>query len=257
MLQNQRHQAIIQYLSANDHLTLQNAANMLDAATATIRRDFTILANQNLVERFRGGVRPKRQTIQGMLPFALRKMAFSKEKEALAKCAASLIKNGNVIFIDAGTTTFHMAMCLPNIELRVITNSLRLATALEEQYTYNSGLEIYLTGGFLYTKSGILLGPNTEAALKQYHADWTFLSIGGINEDGITNTNELVTEAERIMIQNARKVAVLADPGKIGKTAMCRICGLDRIDFLITTPCPENEETLQKFREKGLKIITA
>lgn len=255
MLQLQRHEQILNFLSQNEFITIDNAAELCDASAPTIRRDFNLLAKMELAIRFRGGLRSTKQSPNQMMPFALRQLRQSSEKQALAYEAVKLLEPGNVILIDGGTTTFHLGLCLPNIEIRVITNSLRLAAMLEERNEEHSKLEISLTGGLLYKKSGILLGPNTEAGISQYHADFAFLSVGGLDESGIYNTNELVTETERVMIRNADKVIILADYSKIGKKSMCHVCSISDIDILITNDWPANNDMLSKLQESDVKII--
>lgn len=255
MIQLQRHERMLQYLAEHEFLTLSQGVQVFQASVATVRRDFNDLARQNLVRRTRGGVKLEKNYDQGMTPFRLREIQYSAEKEILARRAVAMLKSGEVIFIDGGTTTSHLAMCLPNLPLRIITNSLRLASLLEEKRMEKSVWEIYLTGGYLYPHSGILLGPNAASSLMQYHADWAFLSAGGVTENGISNTNDLVVETERVMIENAERVVILADHSKIGKRAMCHVCNLDKIDILITDPWPENETLLHTIEEKGVELI--
>jgi DeoR/GlpR family transcriptional regulator of sugar metabolism len=255
MLQSERQDRILEYLSGHEYLTVPEAVGVFGASPATIRRDFDELADKQLVRRIRGGIKPERTVPSGMEPFSLRELRFSGEKELLAREGVKVLEAGNVIFVDGGTTTFHLGLCLPQIDLRVITNSLRLARVLEERNTEKSSLEIYLTGGFLYPKAGILLGPSAEAGLSQYHADWAFLSAGGITEAGLSNTNELVVEAERVMMRNSQKVVVLADHSKVGKNAMCHVCSLEEVDLVITDDWPENATTIQGLRDQGVEVV--
>ncbi len=256
MLQSERQDKILHYLSQHDYLTVVEAVTLFHASPATIRRDFDELSEKELVRRIRGGIKPYKSVDTGILPFSLRELQYSAEKEALTREAVKLLQPGNVVFIDGGTTTFHLGLCLPDMDLRVITNSLRLASVLEEKAAQRPNLEVYVTGGFLDHKSGILLGPNTESSLAQYHADWAFLSVGGISHEGVSNTNEQVTQAERVMIRNADRVVVLADHSKIGKNAMCHVCPLDQVDTLITDHWPENQGTIQQLTETGVEVIT-
>lgn len=254
MLQSERQEKVLTHLSHNEYLGLAQAVDMLRASPATINRDFKDLANRKLIERVRGGIRLKSR-LNEMLSFAQRKLEFSNEKNHLARKAVSQITPGQVIFIDGGTTTFHMGMYLPDMAVHVITNSLRLASLLEDTAIDQASVEITLTGGYLYKQLGILLGPNTNSCIAQYHADVAFLSIGGIGASGIFNTNELVTEIEKMMIKNSDKTVVLADHSKIGKQSMCHVCDLEQIDLLITDHWPENDPTLDTFQNSGIEII--
>lgn len=255
MFKTQRHEQILKYLDEFNLLTIKKAIELLGASEPTVRRDFNFLSKKNMAKRFRGGLQSLQETPNQMVPFAIRQLKQSVEKESIAKEAIRLLKPGDVIFVDGGTTTFHLGLVLPNIELRVITNSLRLAAILEERTELNPSLEVSITGGLLYRKSGILLGPNTEKGISQYHADFAFISAGGVNENGIYNTNELVTETERVMISNADQTVVLADHSKIGKKAMCHVCGLDQINILITDASSSNDAVLAKIQDSGVKVL--
>lgn len=256
MIQLERHERIIGYLSQHDVLSVTDAVTLFEASPATIRRDFNEMAQQNLVRRVRGGIKIAKPLAGDILPFALREVRFSQEKEALCRRAAQLLRPGEVVIIDGGTTTFFISQFMPDFPLRVITNSLRLAGALEERRVERSNLEIYITGGYLYPNSGILLGPNSISSLQQYHAHWAFLSVGGITDQGIFNTNELVVETERTMLEHADKVVVLADHSKLGLHAMCTVCPLARIDILITDAWPEHAPLLAKIADAGVEVVT-
>ncbi|MCL5270701.1 MAG: DeoR/GlpR family DNA-binding transcription regulator [bacterium] len=250
-----RHEQILSILGEHDVLSVTDAVARLGASPATIRRDFHHLAERGLVVRARGGVKVARPEPDDMVPFALREVRFADEKKALARHAAGLLAPGDTVLVDGGTTTFMLAAALPPISLRVITNSVRLAAALEELVPDRARLEIYLTGGFLYPNSGLLLGPSAQASLAQYHAHWAFLSVGGITAEGIYNTSEWVVETERVMMASADRVAILADHSKIGRHAMCRVAGLDRIGLLITDAWPANREALEEYRAGGVEVV--
>lgn len=250
----ERHEQLIRWLGQNGLVSASRAIQLTGASPATVRRDFAELTRQGLAKRVHGGIRLVESV--GMKPFAMRQAQFSREKMALAQRAVSLLKSGDVVFIDGGTTTFHLGACLPPVPLRIITNSLQLAEALDERSRKHGELEIFLTGGLLYPGSGLLAGPAAHNSVAQYHADWAFLSVGGITVEGLFNTTELVVETERRMIANAGKTVVLADHGKIGRHAMCHVCGLDEIDFLITDQSDSSGAELRKLETAGLQIIT-
>jgi len=139
--------------------------------------------------------------------------------------------------------------------LRIITNSLRLASRLDDILGEHPDLEVFLTGGLLHPMSGLLVGAGAQASLAQYHATWAFLSVGGLTGDGLFNTSEQVVESERMMIARSDRVAVLADHSKIGRHAMCHVCGLDAIDLLITDQQPSSAAARRKLHELGLEIM--
>ena len=255
MLQRIRQDKIVEYLAENTFLTVEKAVELFSSSPATIRRDFAYLAENNLVMRVHGGIK-KLDSQHNALPYAIRENRYSSEKAALARKAVELLSPGNVIFIDGGSTTAQIGYFLPDIDLRIISNSLKLANIIEESHPLNSALEFYMTGGFLYKKSGIFLGPKTQESLSKYHADIAFISVAGIDLNGISNTNELVVETERTMIENADKVVVIADSSKLGQSAMCKVCQLSDIDVLICNPM-ENDALKKQLKLNKVELIIA
>jgi len=255
MLRPERHEQILRELSCQAYLGVEEAASRLGASVATVRRDFAELAARGLAERTRGGLRRSNGADGHGLPFALREVRFSREKAAMAAYAAGLLSPEDVLMVDGGTTTYHLARVLPDVPLKVITNSLRLAAALGERRPSGARADVFLTGGYLFPESGLLAGPQTVASLEQYHARWAFLSPSGICAEGVFNTNEFVVESERVMMTRAERVVVLADASKLGARSMCRVGGLASVHLLITVAAPGAEEALASFRDAGVEVV--
>lgn len=255
MIQQQRHARILSFLAENEFMSVEEAVELLNVSPATVRRDFNILAQDNLAERTRGGLRRARSASFSIMPFNLREIRHSNEKESLARKAASLLSPGDVLFVDGGTTTFQLSTCLPNFPLRIITNSLHLAMQMGEKRFGKSGIEIFLSGGYLYPQSGQLIGPQAKFSLSQYHANWAFMSVSGITPDKIYYSNELLVETDQAMMSNADKVVILADHSKINNRAMYHLSAVSDVDFLITDKWPENDPILQQIREAGVEVI--
>lgn len=230
----ERHEILLRLTSERGLIYLERARKATGASLATLRRDFAELAESGAVERVRGALRAVRQ--EGNLSFNMREVRHSEAKRRIAQAAVRLLRPGDVIFIDGGTTTYHLCYCLPAIPLRIVTNSLRLSAYLDDPAHRQPEWEIYLTGGFIQHGSSLLTGPGTLHSLDFYHADWAFLSIGGVTADGLYNTSEAVVETERKMIERCDQAIILADQSKFGKRAMCRVCGVNRIDRIITDP---------------------
>ena len=251
----ERHDRIVRAIGRQPVLALRDAMTLTGASEPTVRRDFAALADAGVVRRVRGGVRAVEAV--GMTPFALREMTYSDEKQRIARAACALLGPNDVVFIDGGTTTFHLAACLPVFPLRVVTNSIRLADALDEQARRRGGLEIFLTGGFVHPGSGLLVGPGAVASIAAYRAHWAFLSVGGITVAGLSNTNEQVVESERRMIAHADRAAVLADHSKLARHAMCHVCPLAEIDVLVTDRAVADETTAQALMANGVEVTVA
>ncbi len=254
MLQSERQNEILKELADKEFLSVEEAIDLFNASPATIRRDFAELSESKQCLKIRGGIKKIVSSIE-IIPFSVREIQNSEEKKSIANAAANLIEEGNVIFVDGGSTTFHLGEAIENKNITLITNSLRLANIITELERKN--IECHLTGGYLYGKAGVLLGSTAEYTLKQYNADIVFLSVGGIDENGISNTNALVKSSEEVMIKNANKVVILADHSKIGKKATIKICSLSNVDILITDKKSKDLEIISKIKEKGVDVIFA
>jgi len=249
-MKSTRHEQILRLLSETGQLHVDQAVARLNSSPATVRRDFNLMAEAGLVERIRGGIKLINQV--ELLPFRAREVKNSNEKLEIARRATTFLSEGDVVFVDGGTTTLQLAHSLPPIKLRIITNSLTLAAAIEQRMLGQGPWEVFLTGGYLFPRSGLLVGPSAQYSIAQYHADWALLSTGGITETGIFNDNEHVVESERLMIKHADRVAVLADESKFGHHAMRHIASLDQIDYLITNR--PTDESLPFENRRGIKL---
>ena len=253
MIEAERHSLIHSHLRQHGVLSQIDAVRLTAASPATIRRDFDKLAGQSGVIRVRGGLRLP-PSFNGTT-FASREIQNAAAKSAIARLAVTLLRDGDVLFIDGGTTTYQLAECLPRRKLRIITNSIRLAAALDER-SAGTGWEVFLTGGLLYPQSGLLVGPAAQNNLAQYHAHWAFLSAGGITDNGVFNTNELVVETEKIMIARADRVAILADHSKLGCPAMCQVCPLASVHTLLTDRPPDAHHR-RVLRHAGVDVLVS
>ena len=254
MSQRKRLQAILDQLQSTSELTVDEACKLFDASPATIRRDFNLLTSNGEVEKTWGGIARKESLQSDMKPLGFRQTQHVLEKKAIAESAASLIKDGEVVIIDGGTTTFEMAALLANRKVRIITNSLLIAHEIHQQRQGWIGPEVFLTGGFLYPDSGLIVGPEANKNLLQYHADWAFLSVGGIDQEVITNSNQLVVETEQTMIAQSDKAVLLADFSKIGTRSMMKMCEPNEIHLLITNKKASDHDLLS-IKKMGLDVL--
>lgn len=237
----ERQRAIIALVDRQGDLTVDEACRVLGISPATVRRDFVELVNRGAVDKTWGGLRRSsgaESATNEMLPSSVRESLHPREKERIARKACEFIADGDVLFIDGGTTTLCMAPHLANRPVRILTNSILIAHRIDSLRSSPNGAEVFLTGGFLYPGSGLLVGPEAVQSLAQYHARWAFLSVGGLDHEGGTNTNHLVVESERKMISMAEQVVVVADTSKWGRKEMVRAFSWDEVDCFITDANP-------------------
>lgn len=251
----ERRRVILEMLQKESFLSVEQTQKALNSSPATIRRDFADLAQQGLVIRGHGGIhRLDNAPIMGVLPFSRRKVDHPEGKKRIAQAAAGLLQDGQIVIIDGGTTTINLANFL-SPHIRVITNSLPLASALNEPASGKTVVpEVNMTGGYVYPRSEVLLGPQTVRTLLEYNADWAFIGAHGIMPDGVFNSNNLVVDTQRMMIQRAQRLAILVDGSKLLRPAMVKVCDLDDVDYIITDEKPP-ESLSEACREHNVEIL--
>jgi DeoR/GlpR family transcriptional regulator of sugar metabolism len=234
-----RRQELLTLLAQRGELTVAEACARFDASEATVRRDFRRLVREGGASKTWGGLRLAGSASGlSMAPFAERDQQAAAAKDAIARSAASLVRDGEVIIVDGGTTTLRLAPWLARRRVRILTHSLAIAHAIDQARDGRTGAEVFVTGGRLYPESSMLVGPRARATLRAYRADWAFLSCSGWDGETVTNHNEQIVEVEQAMIAQAAQVALLADASKRGAAGMTPICTWRDIDVLVTERRP-------------------
>lgn len=236
-------------------LTVEDACKRFGASPATIRRDFQKLHQRGEVEKTWGGVQLRTRSFNLMPPYPEREVRQSRAKQRIANTAVTLVAEGDVVFIDGGTTTVHLAAGLAHRRVRIVTNSMAVAREIERLRRGRMGAEVYLAGGMLFPNSELLVGYQTLRTLADYHAQWCFLSASGLDVEGPSNHDERVVEIERAMMARSDKVALLADHSKVGFRSMVSICPMADLDVWVTDLLPENERLGESLRVNAVQVM--
>ena len=226
MILDQRRDEILQAIEQQGFVSLQELVTRLGASESTVRRDLEYLDGIGQIRRTRGGAA---YTGESITPFEERFQRASLEKQTIAKVVADLILPGETILLDGGTTTLEVARELVGKALQVVTNSLPIANLLAQQ----PNIELILIGGYLYPRTGVALGPLAEAALREVHVPRVIMGTGGITEKGLFNSNTLLVECERLMLEAAKEVWVVADSSKFGRSALAHLGELSKVTRMI------------------------
>lgn len=252
----ERWNAILELLSQEGRLSVEQAAEALVVSTATIRRDFDQLAQQQMLMRTRGGA--VAQSVSYDLPLRYKTARHAGEKQRIAEAAAGLVAPGAIIGMNGGTTTSEVARALairadPEIGFTIVTNALNIAAEL----TVRQHVKIVLTGGVARPQSYELIGPLASGVLEQVTLDIAFLGVDGIDaEEGASAHHEGEASVNNLLISRAAQVVVVADTSKIGLRAFARICPLGAIGTLVTGE-GLSDEAAARFTDAGVKVIRA
>lgn len=248
----ERRSIILEELQKNKHVDISTLKNLFNVSEVTLRKDLRHLENKNLLIRSRGGA---------MLPVKVgkdlsvrKRMVLNLElKKSIAKAALPLIKEGDTIIIDSGTTLMQLVSLFDRIRnLTIITNALDIAIKLSEF----KHLKIIVPGGTFRKKSCSLVGVNAVENFQAFRADKYFVSADGIDRDGLYTSNLEEGQIAKIIMSNAKKNIVLIDSDKFDRTGTMNFATLDRIHTLVTDRHIAHEH-LSYLKESGINIIIA
>ena len=250
MLKSEREREIINILkSADKFITVKELCKMLYTSESSIRRALTSLENKGLVKRTYGGAELI-TNFSNVISFDKRYHHSIEAKKVIAKKAAKLIKDGNIIFLDQSSTSFYLASEIINRNsLTIITNNIEILYLLS-----NSDIKVVSAGGFLSPENrSCLIGSDAQSIFENIYADITFFSTKSLSDDGIISdcTREEVT-LRNSMLKNSAKKIYLCNSEKFGTRSAYKQCSLSDIDYLIS----ENENA-KKFNahSSSLKIL--
>jgi DeoR family fructose operon transcriptional repressor len=251
MQPEERQHRIGEYLQKVEFASLEELARQVDASVSTVRRDVAMLETAGAIRRTHGGARLANPR-SDEFTFSKRDTNQLTEKEAIGKAVAELIQPNQSVVIDAGTTVYHAARYLENKTLQIITNSLPVAN----HFAASQRVEVVLSGGVIYPRLGVLVGPLAVETFSKIHADVAIMSAGGITPDGITNSHGLLIDIQRAMIQNSQKVIFCFDHTKLGRQSVSQLCDLSCIDTIVTNDGAP-AELIEALKARDVEIIVA
>jgi DeoR family fructose operon transcriptional repressor len=239
MLPAERRRRIAAEVAARPSVKTEELADLFEVSGETIRRDLLRLQSDGLVERVHGGATPAEQprAIEGS--YTQRRAANLAGKQAMARAAAGLLRPGDTVIFDVGTSVLEVARAVPVTWTgRVLTNSLLVAVELADR----SDVEVLVSGGRARAGDLAMAGTHAQRFFGDYYADLAFLGSGGVHaRAGLTDFHADEVDTRRIMFDHAARAYVLADATKLGAVVACRVCGLNRITGLVTDGTPDRE----------------
>lgn len=251
MQPEERQHRIAEYLQKVEFASLEEIARLVDASESTIRRDLTLLEALGSLQRTHGGARvlsPRSDEFT----FSARNTHQLAEKEAIGLACAAIIQPNQTVIIDAGTTTYHVARNLESKNPQIITNSLPVANL----FASANRLEVLVSGGVIYPRLGVLVGPMAVESFSKIHADVAIMSAGAITLEGISNSHGLLIDIQRAMIQRSQKVIFCFDHTKFGRQSVLPLCDLGQVDAIVTDSKAPSE-LVAGLRKKGLDVVVA
>jgi len=243
MRQAQRQIKVQELFAKEEFVSFEDLCERFNASKSSIRRDLIELERKGVLRRVHGGA-ISLQTRDELLDFKRLSISCHDEKVRIGKVAASLVKDGQTVILGGGSTVAEVANNLSHRLIQVVTNSVPVAQAFWD----SKQAEVTLTGGYLYPRLGVQIGPICERMLDSVSADILIMGIGGVTASGISDSNSLNVESIRAMIRAARKVVIVADRSKFGRDSMIHVAPLSDIDQIVSDKDldPEFQQMLKK-----------
>ncbi|WP_309103648.1 DeoR/GlpR family DNA-binding transcription regulator [Microbacterium sp.] len=249
MLTTTRQARILNSLRTDGQVTVEELADQFGVSASTIRRDLNALSSEGLLRRVRGGGSIESDRV----PFADVQHQQAEEKSRIAATAAGLVRDGDIVLLDIGTTTSLLARALRGRRITVVTSSL----AAVDQLRDDDAVELIILGGAVRKNYNSMVGVLTEQALAQIRATICFLGTSGIRSDGtIMDTTGMEVPVKRAMIESSQRVVVLADATKLPGVGLLSVCGAESVDTLITD-ADRASETVRSMQDNDVEVIFA
>jgi len=254
---SQRRLQISELVRQHGSVQVATLARRFGVSMQTVRKDLRYLADRGVMARAYGGAIDSSVVGTGGAAaephYEAKRTSHLDEKRRIGQRAAALVKAGDTIAIDSGTTAIQLAECLPNIEVTVVTNDFGVLGALAPKTNIN----IVMLGGELRRKNMAFYGGLTVEALDALHVDMLFLGVDGLDlERGITTHYEPEAMLNRKMVEAARVVVAITDSSKFGKICLHRIVPVAELNVLITDR-DAPADIVQASEQLGFELILA
>ncbi|GLP80004.1 DeoR/GlpR family DNA-binding transcription regulator [Mycobacterium antarcticum] len=253
MNKTERQTHILGSVQAAGRVKVTELAEALAVSEMTVRRDLEEMEGGGLLVRVHGGAAST--TSRSFEPgFAVRSSLQVEAKQRIGRAAADLVRDGETLIVDAGTTTLHVAEALrPELRLRVMALSLRIADVLADQ----PNVTLMIPGGRVRPHERSFVGAVTLSTFENLVFDTAILTTGGIDvEHGITEYEYDDAETKRAALRSARRSIIVADATKLGAVAFARLCPVDDIDVVVTDASAPAAQ-VAALRDAGVDVVLA
>lgn len=249
MQKNDRQDYILHQVNLHNKVLLNSLSDQLHVSNDTIRRDLQELSEMGKVIKVHGGA--VSLSFHGMYQSGRDVYAYT-QKRIIARKAVSLVKEGMFVLTGGGTTVIEMARELPEgLIATFISGSL---PALME-YSKHPLLNVIAIGDKVSKTSRITVGPEAITRIRELRVDLCFMGINAINlEDGVSDNDWDIVQVKKAMIEASRKLVCLTIAEKLNSREPITICGIDKIDVLITE-LPPDDPALRPYVEAGIEVL--
>ena len=239
-----------EYILKNESVSLDKLCDVFKVSKNTIRIDIKELLEKGKIKKIYGGVTINQKKL---VPFEERNIKNHAEKKVTAEIAAAYINDGDIIFIDSGTTTMWLIDYLKNKNITILTNNL---SAIVSALPYPN-LNIISLGGTLKRKTNSFVGNSTSLVLKDYNISKAFMAATGISiARGATNSSVEEYELKKLIVEKSDEIFLLVDSSKFDSISLMTYSPLENLDYIITNKTPPKKYT-DFFKKNKINLLIA
>lgn len=228
MFNEERKQLIVKMVEQNGRVSVQELVQKLDTSESTIRRDLTELDKMNLITKVHGGAISVTTRVTQDVSVTVRKDLNQEQKLAIARYAASLVTDDDIVFLDAGTTTGLILNYLDKKNITLVTNSIEHATMAASR-----GFNLLLPGGTVKKETQAIVGHTACKFIEQMNFTKCFMGTNGVTRtQGCTTPDATEAEMKRTACEHSKDVFILADNTKFGTISTVTFCKFEEAEFI-------------------------
>jgi DeoR family transcriptional regulator of aga operon len=250
MLNEERRRAILELVNRNGRVLVGDLAGHFRTSQVTIRKDLEVLHSQRQLHRTHGGALLARDRALDDPTLREKEQLHREEKLRISNAAVHMVKSGQVVILDSGTTTTAIARALRDFQnLTIVTNAVNIAAEL-----VGTSIEVILTGGTLRKNSFSLVGPMAEDTLRHLNADLLFLAVDGFDvRHGLSTPNLLEAKVNRVMVEVAQRTIAVCDSSKFGRRSLSLITPTSAMHEVITDRGISKTD-LRALKKSGIEV---
>ena len=239
------------YILSHVSLSMEELCAAFDISMNTVRRDLAELVKGGRVEKVYGGAQAKMK-VPGLVPYSIRSSSPSSAKRAICFMAAQMVKDGDIVFIDSGTTTMHIIEALRNRNITVITNNFEvMLQALDDE-----NIRLIVVPGELNRKTHSITGEESANFLDTMNTNIAFMAATGASHIGVTNSSPLEYSIKKAAVAHTEKAVLLVTSDKFAITSLFTYAKLEQFQTIVTDSSISPEH-LAKLREQGIDVQIA
>lgn len=241
------------YILSHGSVTMEELRDAFGISMNTVRRDIAELVKPGHIQKVYGGVKAASQT-PVLVPYAVRSSTPSSAKQAICAQAAQMVKDGDIVFIDSGTTTMHIVEAVRDKNITIITNNIEVMV----QALKYENIRLIVLPGEIHRKTYSITGEESASYLSHMNTNIAFMAATGASYAGVTNSSPLEYSIKKAAVSHTGKAVLLVTGNKFGKTSLYTYASLNQFKTVITdASIPDEYRDMLHEMQVDLQMVEA